>query len=107
LVFEDTKTSKFYVLTFKGSLFETSNPTLSRRVKAIQLNNVLGFRAMSQLRQLNINPNKYRQLFIQMEGSSENNKVELLGALKDYKVSPRRQSRLKVKPTVKSSPTKR
>lgn len=92
LVFEDTKTNKVYILTFKGLLFETSAPTLNRRVKNIQLNNTLGFRATSQLRHLNRNPENYRQLFIQMEGSDDNHKLELLGALRNYRVSPRRQA---------------
>ena len=91
LFFEDTKNNMMYVLSFKGLLFETSNPTLNKRVKNIQLNHSLGFRALSQLRYLNRNPENYRQLFIQMEGSDDNNKLELLGALRNYKVSPRRQ----------------
>ena len=95
LIFEDTKTNKVYVLTFEGLLLETSNPTLNKRVKNIQLDSVLGFRAMSQLRHLKLNPGSYRQLFIQMEGSNENNKLELLGALKNYKVSSRRQATVK------------
>lgn len=90
LVFENTRTNKAYVLTFNGLLFETSNPTLGKRVKSIQLTRTLGFRAISQLRSLNKNPNDYLQLFIQMEDSNENNKLELLGALKNYKVSSRR-----------------
>lgn len=107
LVFEDTKTNKIYVLTFKGLLFETSNPTLNKRVKDIHLNNNLGFRAISQLRHLNRNPNNYRQLFIQMEGSNDNNKLELLGALTNYKVSPRRQATITTKPGVKKASVKK
>lgn len=90
LVFENSKTSKAYVLIFKGLLFETSASTLNRRVKNVQLNNTLGFRATSQLRHLNRNPEDYRQLFIQMEGSDDNNKLELLGALRSYRMWPRR-----------------
>ncbi len=92
LVFEDTKAKKIYILTFTGLLFETSTPTLNKRVNKIQLNNVLGYRAMSQLRHQKLNPHKYRQLFIQMEGSNENNKLELLGALTNYRVSSRSPS---------------
>lgn len=93
LVFENTQTNKLYVLVFKGLLFETSSPTLNRRVKSIDLNNTLGYRAISQLRHLNRNPNNYRQLFIQMEGSNDNNKLELLGALTNYKVTPRKRAK--------------
>ncbi len=91
LVFVDTKAKKLHVLTFEGLLFETSSPTLNKRVKNIQLNNTLGFRAISQLRQLKRNPENYHQLFIQMEGSDDNHKLELLGAFKSYKISSRRQ----------------
>jgi hypothetical protein len=95
LVFEDTILNRVYVLTFKGLLFETSSPTLNKRVKKVQLTNVLGFRALAQLQHQNLNLNHYRQLFIQMEGSNDNNKLELLGALKDYKVSARRKASVK------------
>lgn len=103
LVFENTKSNKVYVLTFKGLLFETSNPTLNRRVKNVKLDRTLGFRAMSQLRHLNRNPNNYRQLFIQMEGSSDDNKLELLGALRSYKVAPRKQATIHAKSATKAS----
>lgn len=92
LVFENTKTNKTYILTFKGLLFETSAPTLNKRVKNIQLNNTVGFRAASQLRYLNLNPENYRQLFIQMENSNDNNKLELLGALKNNSIKLQQSS---------------
>jgi len=92
LIFEHPKTKKTYVLSFRGLLFETSGSTLNRRVKNIEVNETLGYRATSQLRHLNRNPNNYRQIFIQMEGSNDNNKLELLGAFRNYKISPRRQS---------------
>jgi len=76
-----------YVLTFKGLLFETSSSTLNKKVINVQLKNNLGFRALSQLRYLHRNPGNYKQLFIQMEGSSDDNKIELLGALRNYKIS--------------------
>ena len=87
LIFENSKTNKVYVLSFKGLLFETSGSTLNRRVKNIQFNNTLGFRATSQLRYLKRNPQNYRQMFIQMEGSNDDNKLELLGAFRNYKIS--------------------
>lgn len=90
LVFEDTKSHKIYVLTFDGLLFESSAPTLNRRVRTVKLSNTLGFRAHSQLSNLNRDPRKYRQIFIEMEGSKDNNKVELMGALTDYRISLRR-----------------
>ena len=95
LVFENSKTKKSYVLSFRGLLFETSGSTLNRRVMNIQINNTLGFRATSQLRHLNRDPHNYRQMFIQMEGSNDNNKLELLGAFRNYKISPKREALIK------------
>jgi hypothetical protein len=92
LVFENSKTKKSYVLSFRGLLFETSGLTLNRRVMNIQINSTLGFRATSQLRHLNRNPHNYRQMFIQMEGSNDDNKLELLGAFRNYKISPKREA---------------
>ena len=91
LVFENSKTGKYYVVTFNGLLFETSGSALNRRVRAIQLNETLGMRAISQLRYLKRDPRNYRQLYIQMEGSSDDNKFELLGALRSFKISPKRR----------------
>jgi hypothetical protein len=107
LVFHNTKTNKVYVLTFKGLLFETSAPTLNKRVKNVQLNEHLGFRATSQLKYLKRNPDNYRQLFIQMEGSDNNNKFELLGAMSNFKVSPRRQASVASKPLIKKKAARR
>lgn len=98
LVFENTTTHRVFVLTFNGLLFETSTPTLNKRVKHIQVNNALGFRALSQLRNLNLNPENYRQLFIQMEGSDDNNKLELIGAFGKYRISARRKAAINSKP---------
>jgi hypothetical protein len=92
LIFENSKINKAYILSFKGLLFETSGSTLNRKVKNIQLNDTLGFRAFSQLQHLNRNPENYRQLFIQMEGSNDDNKMELIGALRNYKISSKRRS---------------
>lgn len=92
LVFENATKNEEYILRFTGLLFETSNSALNRRVKNIQIYNTLGFRAISQLGNLKQSPAAYRQLFIQMDGSDENNKIELLGALKNYKVLPRRRA---------------
>lgn len=91
LVFENSKTNKAYILTFEGLLFETSGSTLNRKVKNVQLNDTLGFRATTQLRHLHKNPENYRQLFIQMEGSSDDNKLELVGALRNYKIYRKRR----------------
>lgn len=90
LIFENSKNGEGYVLRFRGLLFETNGSTINKKVKNIQFNNTLGFRATSQLRHLKRDPNNYRQIFIQMEGSNENNKLELLGAFRNYKISTKR-----------------
>ena len=95
LVFENSKTGKEYVLSFRGLLFETSASTLNRKVRDIQINDILGFRAISQLRYLKRDPDNYRQIFIQMAGSNDNNKLELFGAFRNYKISPKRSSVVK------------
>jgi hypothetical protein len=92
LVFENSKTNKVLVLSFKGLLFETSVSALNKRVKYAQLNNTLGVRATAQLQYLKRNPRNYRQLFIQMEGSDDNNKMELIGALRNYRISSKRNT---------------
>ena len=97
LVFENPKTKKIYILTFKGLLFETSGVTLNKRVKQIHLADTLGFRAITQLRNLQRKPENYRQLFIQMEGSNDENKFELVGAHRNLKILPKKLALLKKK----------
>ena len=104
LVFEDAKSKKAYVLTFEGLLFESSAPTLNKRVGNIQLNDTLGFRAISQLRHMKQDPENYRQLFIQMEGSDDQNKLELIAALRHYKITPRYQTAAKVRTVTRKKP---
>jgi hypothetical protein len=95
LVFENSRKGKTYFLSFDGILLETSGSSLNRRVRAIQIDNTLGFRVSSQLRHLHKNPQNYQQIFIQMEGSNEANKLELLGAFKNYKILSRTQGSTK------------
>jgi hypothetical protein len=90
LVFENNHTKKNYTLTFNGFLLETSDSVLNKRVKNIQFDNVLGFRVFAHLRDLNRNPQNYTQMYIQMEGSNEEKKRELLGAVRNYKISSRK-----------------
>ncbi|HVU55377.1 MAG TPA: hypothetical protein VHD83_09995 [Puia sp.] len=89
LVFENKRSKKAFTLTFDGFLLETAGPALNRKVKDILYSNVLGFRTLSQVRSLHKSPNKYRQILIQMEGSTEDHKLELLGAFKALKLSSR------------------
>ncbi|MEP6735147.1 MAG: hypothetical protein ABJA70_06485 [Chryseolinea sp.] len=72
-------------------LFETPNPSLNKRVSYIDLDDTLGYKAISQLQFLKKDRKKYKQLFIQMEGSNDDHKLELLGVGKDYNLLPRRR----------------
>ncbi len=92
LVFHNSNSGRSYILTFKGLLFETSSSALNKKVREIQLKDSLGFRALAQLRSLDRNPDNYKQLFIQMEGSTDDNKIELMGAFRNYKFLPKRPS---------------
>jgi len=76
-------------MLFDGFLLETAGSALNKKVKNVNLAHVLGFRTSSQVRSLNKDPHNYRQLLIQMDGSTEDNKLELLGAFKSYKISSR------------------
>ena len=67
----------------------------------IQVNKTLGYRASSQLRQLKRDPQKYKQIYIQMEGSSEENKFELLGAVRNFQISNKHQTIKPISQTVK------
>lgn len=97
LLFENTKTRRRYMMTFKGILFETTGSTLNRVVKNIRFESTVGFRAMSELRQLNRDPHNYGQVFIQMEGSGDNDKRELLGAYRNFSIAPARSRPVKRK----------
>ena len=101
LFFENSRTKESYVLTMRGLLFETSGSTLNKKVLNIQVNKTLGYRASSQLRQLKRDPQKYKQIYIQMEGSSEENKFELLGAVRNFKISNQQHTIKPISQTVK------
>jgi hypothetical protein len=92
LVFENKTARKSYTVTFDGILLETASPALNRRVRDVQVNNVLGFRTVSELRSHHKNPDNYRQILIRMEGSTEENKLELLGAFKLNTLNSRRSA---------------
>jgi hypothetical protein len=92
LVFQDPNEQTTYELTFDGLLFETSRTTLNHTVKDIRFEPIVGYRASSQLRSLKKKPEDYRQLFIQMSDSTDENKRELLGVYKTYKISHSKHS---------------
>lgn len=89
LIFEDTNSNVAYLLTFKGYLFETGFVALNKRVENARLRRILGFKAVTQLRYEGENPSDFKQLFIQMEGSEDENKIELISVFKEYTLTSR------------------
>lgn len=92
LVFENPESGETYTLSFNGLLFETLSPVLDKKVNHIQINGPLGFKSLTQLRYLHEDPHNYEQLFIQMKGSNDENKFELLGAVRNLKLSRKRRT---------------
>jgi hypothetical protein len=90
LIFKRSGHSQKIELSFKGLLFETSTSAITKQVERIDLKNVLGFKAITQLRHQKLNPSEYKQLLIQMEGSSEEYKIELICVFKEYKLTQHR-----------------
>ncbi len=86
LVFKNFEAGNNIILVFHGLVFETTISALNKKVKRIELRNVLGFKAVVQLGYQGIDPNGYKQLLMEMEGSSSENKIELICVLKDYKM---------------------
>ena len=87
LSFNNRQLHKEVELSFTGFLFETSMLATNRNVSSIELGSATGFRAITLLRREQLNPNEYRQLFMQMSGSSEENKIELICVFKSYRLS--------------------
>lgn len=86
LTFEDKKSRKRISMTFSGLLFETPFPALNRVVERIEFRNTLGFKAMTQLRQLDYPVDKYGQLLIEMSGSNSESKIELICVYQKYRI---------------------
>lgn len=86
LVFKNFEAEKNIIMVFNGLVFETTISALNKKVKRIELRNILGFKAVAQLGYQGIKPDGYKQLLMEMEGSSSENKIELICILKDYKM---------------------
>jgi hypothetical protein len=86
LFFKNQQVHKEVELSFRGFLFETSILATNRNVSSIELGSATGFRAITLLRREQLNPEEYRQLFIQMSGSSEENKIELICVFTSYRL---------------------
>jgi hypothetical protein len=89
MVFENKKIGRVFTMSFDGFLLETAGSALDQRVGDVKISRVLGFRTMSQVRAQGKDPSDYQQLLIQMEGSRDDYKLELLGAFKNYKIMPK------------------
>jgi len=63
-------------------MFETSFPVINGTVEYAEISSTLGYKVLSHLRINNLDPKKYKQLFIKMKSSSEV-KIELICAFKD------------------------
>src|ERR1700722_693127 len=78
VVFENKRTRKTLTLSFDGVLLETAGSSLNKRVEDVKINQVLGFRTSTQLLSQRKNPQRYRELLIRMEGSTDDYKLELV-----------------------------
>lgn len=85
LLFRDRKHNKKTVLTFKGMLFETPSSALNKKVQHVERNRNIGFKALTQLRTQNLDVSKYEELLIQMQGNTQEFKIELLCVSDDFK----------------------
>lgn len=86
LVFKNYRDGNNIILVFNGLVFETTISALNKKVKRTELKNILGFKAVVQLGYQGIESSGYKQLLIEMEGSSNENKIELICVLKNYKM---------------------
>ncbi len=87
LAFENELDHNAIVLSFKGYLFETNISVLNRKVEYANLRKVLGFKAVAQLRFDHQDISKFQQLLIQMEGTDDENKIELIAVFNNYSLS--------------------
>jgi len=87
MIFEDANSNVVYILTFKGYLFETGYVALNKRVEHANLRRTLGFKAVTQLRYEGENPAEFKQLLIQMEGSDDENKIEIISVFKEFSLT--------------------
>ena len=70
----------------RGLLFETPSPATDRKVLKIDLKTVLGFKALTELRNQDLNPQDFQQLLIEMEGSTGEYKIELICVFRQHKL---------------------
>lgn len=87
LLFSKRGTGEKLKLSYnRGLLFETPTPATDKKVIKVDLKTVLGFKAMTELRNQNMNPNEFQQLLIEMEGSTSDYKIELICVFRQHKL---------------------
>jgi hypothetical protein len=74
------------IITFTGYLFETSNPSLGKEIRAVIPSFTVGFRAIHAMNKDGNKHNEYGQILLIMEGSTETSKCELIIACKKEKL---------------------
>ena len=87
IVFENNLDQSNTILSFQGYLFETNISVLNRKVEYANLRNTLGFKAVAQLRYDKQDFTAFKQLLIQMEGTDDENKIELIAVFKSYTIN--------------------
>ena len=87
LLFKRQGVGEKLILSFDGFLFETPSPAINKKVQRIEVKNVLGFKALTELRHQKLNTADYKQLLIEMEGSTGDYKIELIGVFKKNHLS--------------------
>ncbi|MHA8055519.1 hypothetical protein VR611_06195 [Aquirufa nivalisilvae] len=87
LFFNKRGTNEKIKLSYEnGLLFETTTPVINRKVTNVNLKSVLGFKAITELRNQSTNPNDFRQLLIEMEGSTSEYKIEIICVFRKHKL---------------------
>ncbi len=77
---------RIYILTLDGFIFKNIPLSLDKFIKNIYIGDISGFCCISNLRNLNKNINDYKTITIEMEESTQDNPIELVGAIKSYKI---------------------
>jgi hypothetical protein len=73
-------------VAFDGVLFQTGTSVVGNKIAEFDLSETPGFKCWNELQRLGKNPSEYDQLYIRMEGSTEQNKIELLCGCKNIRV---------------------
>ena len=106
LILKDPSTNVKKVLSFEGYLFESGISGLNRRIIQVNVRNVLGFKAVNQLQYDGVNTRDYKQILFEMEGSFDDNKIELIAVFKKISFSNSSRGIKKIKSSNQSQNNK-